>query len=305
MAAARTTATTRSARSTPADFVGVDLGPGKRTGIQALEEIDEVAICFVPGMWDIDVRTALIIHCETLGDRFAILDPPPDLSVQQIEAFRSPIDTKYAALYYPWVEIRDPRPGGTRCRSPPSGFIAGIYARVDVARGVHKAPANEVAALDPRLSRRRITKREQDILNPQNINVLRAFPGRGNRVWGARVLTSDAAWKYVTVRRLFLMIEESIDEGTQWVVFEPNDEPLWARVRQIGRRSFLTTQWRIGALQGATAEEAFFVACDRTTMTQDDIDNGRLICQIGIAPVKPAEFVIFRIQQKTLELAAN
>ena len=184
--------------------------------------------------------------------------------------------------------------------TPPSGFIAGVYARTDVARGVHKAPANEVLRSIQAIDQL-ITKREQDVLNPVNINVLRAFPGRGNRVWGARVLTSDSAWRYVPVRRLFIMIEESIDEATQWVVFEPNDEPLWARVRQSVSR-FLLSQWRIGALQGAKAEEAFFVACDRSTMTQDDIDNGRLICQIGIAPVKPAEFVIFRIQQKTLEI---
>ncbi len=285
------------------DFIGVNLGPGQRTGIQALEEIDQVAICMVPGMWDTDIRNALIVHCESLADRFAILDPPPGLGVQEIEAFRSPIDTKYAALYYPWVEIRDPRPGGSGLQAPPSGFMAGIYARTDVARGVHKAPANETIRSIRGLAQT-ITKREQDILNPQNINVLRAFPGRGNRVWGARVLTSDAAWKYVPVRRLFLMVEESIDEGTQWVVFEPNDEPLWARVRQTISR-FLDTQWRLGALQGATAEEAFFVACDRSTMTQDDIDNGRLICLVGIAPVKPAEFVIFRVQQKTLELSTN
>jgi phage tail sheath protein FI len=284
---------------TSADFVGVNLGPGQRTGIQALEEIDQVAICFVPGMHDADIRSQLIIHCETLADRFAILDPPPDLGVQEVEAFRSPIDTKYAALYYPWVRIRDPR-GGDLIDAPPSGFLAGIYARVDVARGVHKAPANEVVR-SIREFAANITKREQDILNPQNINVLRAFPGRGNRVWGARVLTSDPAWRYINVRRLFLMIEESIDEATQYAVFEPNDETLWARIRQ-SVTNFLITQWRIGALQGVTADEAFFVTCDRSTMTQDDIDNGRLICVIGIAPVKPAEFVIFRIQQKTLEL---
>ena len=288
---------------TPADFVGADLGPGQRTGIQAWEEIDQIAICIAPGMWDTDIRNALIVHCETLAERFAILDPPPGLSIQQIEAFRGPIDTKYAALYYPWVEIRDPRPGGAAVQAPPSGLIAGVYARTDVARGVHKAPANETLR-SIRGFTQAITKREQDILNPQNINVLRAFPGRGNRIWGARVLTSDAAWKYVPVRRLVLMIEESIDEATQWVVFEPNDEALWARVRQ-SVTNFLVTQWRIGALQGVTADEAFFVACDRSTMTQDDIDNGRLICQVGIAPVKPAEFVIFRIQQKTRETATN
>jgi uncharacterized protein len=282
------------------DFIGQNLGPGQRSGIQALEEIDQVAICVVPGMWDTDVRNALIVHCETLADRFAILDPPPDLSVQEVEAFRSPIDTKFAALYYPWVQIRDPRSGDV-IDAPPSGFMAGVYARVDVARGVHKAPANEVLR-SIRGFAQTITKREQDILNPENINVLRFFPGRGNRVWGARVLTSDPAWRYVSVRRLFLMIEESIDEATQWSVFEPNDEALWARIRQ-SVTNFLITQWRIGALQGVTADEAFFVACDRSTMTQDDIDNGRLICLIGIAPVKPAEFVIFRIQQKTLEIA--
>ncbi len=285
-----------------ADFVGVNLGPGARTGIQALEDIDEVAIVLVPGMWSVDIRSALIVHCETLTDRFAIIDSPPGLSVQDVQAFRSPIDTKYAALYYPWVQVRDLRPGGGSLAAPPSGFIAGVYARTDIARGVHKAPANEVLRSIQAIEQS-ITKREQDVLNPVNINVLRAFPGRGNRVWGARVLTSDSAWRYVPVRRLFIMIEESIDEATQWVVFEPNDEPLWARVRQSVSR-FLLSQWRIGALQGTKADEAFFVACDRSTMTQDDIDNGRLICQIGIAPVKPAEFVIFRIQQKTLDITA-
>ncbi len=282
-----------------ADFVGQNLGPGQRTGIQALEDIDQVAICLVPGIWADDVRSALIVHCETLADRFAVLDSPPGLDISGIQGFRSPIDTKFAALYYPWVTITDPRPGGGDMPAPPSGFVAGIYARTDVSRGVHKAPANETIRSIKGFELA-ISKREQDLLNPQNINVLRAFPGRGNRVWGARVLTSDSAWRYVSVRRLFLMIEESIDEATQWVVFEPNDEPLWARIRQ-SVTGFLTSQWRIGALQGVTAAQAFYVACDRSTMSQDDIDNGRLIVEIGIAPVKPAEFVIFRIQQKTLE----
>jgi phage tail sheath protein FI len=222
--------------------------------------------------------------------------------VQEVQAYRSPIDTRFAALYYPWVRARDPRPSGDELLIAPSGFVAGIYARVDVARGVFKAPANEVIR-SIRGFEVSITKREQDILNPQNINVLRFFPGRGNRVWGARVLTSDPSWRYVPVRRLFLMIEESIDEATQWVVFEPNDEPLWARVRQSVTR-FLLMQWRLGALQGSTAAEAFFVACDRSTMSQAEIDAGQLICEIGIAPVKPAEFVIFRIQQKTLDVTA-
>ena len=280
------------------DFVGVDGGSGARTGIQALEDIEDIAIALVPGVWAGTVQSALIQHCEQLRYRFAILDPQNDLTIEGIQTFREPIDTKYAALYYPWVEVRDPSVKRTVI-APPSGHMAGIYARVDVERGVHKAPANEVIRGIEKISQD-ITKREQDVLNPKNIDVLRFFPGRGNRVWGARVVTSDSAWKYINVRRLFIFVEHSIDVGTQWVVFEPNDEPLWARVRQT-ITNFLTTVWRSGALQGGKADEAFFVKCDHTTMTQDDIDNGRLICQIGIAPVKPAEFVIFRIQQKTLD----
>jgi phage tail sheath protein FI len=280
------------------DFVGADGGSGKRTGIQAFEDIDEISICLAPGIWAGTVHSALIQHCEILNDRFAILDPQDGLSIEGIRTFREPLDTKYAALYYPYLEVRDPSVRRNVVLAP-SGHMAGIYADVDVRRGVHKAPANEVIRGITKIAQE-VTKREQDMLNPRNINVLRFFPGRGNRVWGARVVTSDAAWKYINVRRLFIYVEESIDEGTQWVVFEPNDEPLWARVRAT-ITNFLISTWRSGALQGAKPDEAFFVKCDRTTMTQDDIDNGRLICLIGIAPVKPAEFVIFRIQQKTLE----
>lgn len=286
---------------TPDDFVGVEGGSENSTGIQALEFIDEISIALAPGMWSSSVQSALIIHCETLKDRFAIIDPPDDLDIEGIREFREPIDTKYAAIYYPWIVVRDPFLKRD-VHLAPSGHLAGVYARVDVERGVHKAPANEVVRgirfKDGFV--RDVSKREQDLLNPRNINALRNFPGRGQRVWGARVLTSDASWKYVNVRRLFIFVEESIDEGTQWVVFEPNDEPLWARVRAT-ITNFLTTVWRSGALEGTKPEEAFFVKCDLTTMTQADIDNGRLICIIGIAPVKPAEFVIFRIQQKTRE----
>jgi uncharacterized protein len=285
------------------DFVGTDLSSGKRTGIQALEDIDEISICLAPGIWAANVQSALVQHCEILKDRFAILDPPPSgspngLDIEGIRKFREPLDTKYAALYYPWVEVRDPSVRRNVVIAP-SGHMAGLYARVDVERGVHKAPANEVIRGITKIARE-VTKREQDMLNPRNINVLRFFPGRGSRVWGARVVTSDSAWKYINVRRLFIFVEESIDEGTQWVVFEPNDEPLWARVRAT-ITNFLISVWRSGALQGAKPDDAFFVKCDRTTMTQDDIDNGRLICLVGIAPVKPAEFVIVRIQQKTLD----
>jgi phage tail sheath protein FI len=178
---------------------------------------------------------------------------------------------------------------------PPGGHVAGIYARSDTERGVHKAPANETVrgVVDLEFQ---ITKGEHDILNPRGVNVIRAFPGRGIRVWGARTLSSNTLWKYINVRRLFIFLEGSIEEGTQWVVFEPNDPKLWARVR-AGLTEFLTRVWKDGALFGNTAEEAFFVKCDETTMTQADIDNGRLICIIGVAPVKPAEFVIFRIAQ--------
>ena len=280
------------------DFVGEDKGSGARTGVQALEDIDEISICLSPGIWAGPLHSALIQHCELLKDRFAIIDPQDGLDIEGIRTFREPFDTKYAALYYPWLDVRDPV-AKRNVVVGPSAHMAGIYARVDVERGVHKAPANEVIRGINEIAQD-VTKREQDMLNPKNINVLRFFPGRGNRVWGARVVTSDSAWKYINVRRLFIFVEESIQEGTQWVVFEPNDEPLWARVRQ-SITNFLTTVWRSGALQGLSAEEAFFVKCDRSTMTQDDIDNGRLICIIGIAPVKPAEFVIFRIQQKTLD----
>jgi hypothetical protein len=295
---------------TPADFVGIDGGSGKRTGIQSLEDIEEISICMVPGIWAPSVQSALIQHCESLRYRFAVLDPKDGLDIEGIRTFRAPLDSKYAALYYPWLVLPDPRVDATvpaekaKVHVAPSGHIAGIYARVDVERGVHKAPGNEVIRgifPGPRGLADDVTKREQDMLNPNGINALRFFPDRGDRVWGARTISSDSAWKYINVRRLFIYVEASIDRGTQWVVFEPNDTPLWARVRQ-SISNFLTSVWRSGALQGTTADEAFFVKIDRSTMTQDDIDNGRLICLIGIAPVKPAEFVIFRIQQKTLEI---
>jgi phage tail sheath protein FI len=293
----------------PDAFVGVDLGPGKRTGIQALEDIDDISITTVPSIWSSLVHNALIQQAETLKYRFAIIDPRPakptdDDVVAKIRAFREGFDTKYAALYFPRIQVRDPFTS-TTVGLGPSGHMAGLYARVDVERGVHKAPANEVIrGIDTANGfhglELEITKREQDLLNPKGINALRFFPNRNTRVWGARTLSSDGSWKYINVRRIFIFVERSIDEGTQWVVFEPNDEKTWARVRQT-IANFLTTVWRSGALFGTKAEEAFFVRCDRTTMTQDDIDNGRLICVIGIAPVKPAEFVIFRIQQKLID----
>ena len=288
---------------TAEDFVGTDGGSGLRTGIQALEDIDEIAICAVPGIWSQTVQAALIDHCELLKDRFAILDPPDGEDIGGIGSFRQVFDTEYAALYYPWCITVDPSsPSGSNVHVPPSGLLAGIYADTDTNRGVHKAPANVVIrginlvgglAAD-------ITKREQDVLNPVGINALRFFPGLGERVWGARTLSSNTDWKYINVRRLYIYVEKSIFIGTQWVVFEPNNEQLWALVRQ-SISAFLTTVWQTGALAGTTQDQAFFVRCDRTTMSQDDLDNGRLICIIGLAPVFPAEFVIFRFEQKTAD----
>lgn len=281
-----------------ADFIGVDNGPGERTGIQALIDLDNISIVAVPGKTSQAIQTELIALCENMLDRFAVLDSPLGSTVQTVQDFRNRYDTKYAALYYPWVQVFDPLVNDT-IYVPPSGQMVGIYARVDTERGVHKAPANEVlrGILDLEVL---INKREQDVLNPEpvNINVLRDFrhQGRGLRVWGARCLTSDTDWKYINVRRLFIFLEKSLEEGTQWVVFEPNDERLWARVRQ-SVSNFLTRVWRDGALMGTKPEEAFYVRCDRTTMTQDDLDNGRLILLIGVAPVYPAEFVIIRIGQ--------
>lgn len=286
------------------DYSGQDnLDPQSRTGLQALKNIDEISMVAIPGRTSQPIQEAVINHCELMRYRFAVIDSQKKDGMAQVQVHRSNYDTKYGALYYPWLAIPDPFPDNPRVTGnvliPPSGHMMGIYARSDIERGVYKAPANEVirgiADLEVKLM-----KEHQDILNPRNINVLRNFRenNRGLRVWGARTLSSDPDWKYINVRRLFIFIEKSIDRGTQWVVFEPNDEPLWQRVKRV-ITAFLTQVWRDGALMGQTREEAFYVKCDRTTMTQNDIDNGRLIVQIGIAPVKPAEFVIFRIGQWT------
>lgn len=284
---------------TAAEYIGVDNGPGKRTGIQAFLENSVASIMAVPGVTDADVQLSLVAHCENLKSRFAILDMPIDsVKVDELLEHRDIFDSSYAAVYHPWLECFD----GLAKRSaymPPSGAVAGIYARCDIERGVHKAPANEVVRGCTGLSTP-YNEREQDLLNPQGVNLIRAFTGRGIRVWGARTASSNAQWKYINVRRLFIYTEETIKANTNWVVFEPNSEALWSRVRRT-IELFLASLWRSGALAGSSPSEAFFVEIGRTTMTQDDIDNGRLICNIGIAPVKPAEFVIFRITQHTAE----
>jgi len=291
-------------------YIGADnVDPEQRTGLFSFVNIDEVSIISAPGRTSPLIQGALIDFCENNRYCFTVLDGPvprivwqtSDDSLADVQQQRQQFDTKYAALYHPWPVIPDPFPVSlakiANYPIPPSGHVMGVYARTDIERGVHKVPANEVVNGIIGLQRM-INKPEQDILNPYpvNINVIRDFRpnNRGIRIWGGRVITSDTDWKYVNVRRLLIFIEKSIDRGLQWVVFEPNAEPLWARVRRtIG--NFLTTVWRNGGLEGTKPEEAYFVKCDRTTMTQTDIDNGKLIVVIGVAPVKPAEFVIIRI----------
>jgi len=268
---------------TPENFVAA---------IESLTDSPEFSLCATPGIWSSRIQAALIHRCESRGDCFAILDPPPALDVAGVRAFRKQYDSPYAALYYPWLDI-----DGFEVAA--SGHIAGIYARSDRTRGVHKAPANEELLGITKLARA-ISTAEQKLLNPEGINALRFFPGQGNLVWGARTLSDDPEFRYVSVRRYLNFLERSIDIGIQWVVFEPNNEQTWANVR-AAVSDFLRNAWRGGALMGVTADEAFFVKCDRSTMTQNDLDNGRLVCLIGIALVRPAEFVIFRIGQWTAE----
>jgi phage tail sheath protein FI len=290
----------------PREYLG---DSADRTGFGGLEAVDEISMVAVPdlmaayqrGAIDLEavkaVQLGLIAHCELMGDRVAVIDPPPGLNARQIRVWRQETagyDSKYAALYYPWIKVFDPATGQSKV-VPPSGHVAGVWARNDFERGVHKAPANEVVrgAVDLELQ---ITRGEQDLLNPIGVNCIRAFPGRGIRVWGARTLSSDPAWRYLNIRRYFNYLEESILIGTQWVVFEPNDHALWARIRR-NVSAFLVNEWRGGALFGQRPEEAYYVKCDEETNPPESVDLGRVICEIGIAPVKPAEFVIFRLAQ--------
>jgi len=278
------------------DYEGLDQ-PGMRTGLAGFKQHDDISLVCVPDENDITGLTdAIVAHCENMGDRFAILQAPQVAGA--VSDMETPVDSSYAGYYYPWIEVSDPHT--TRQKLvPPGGHVAGVIARSDGTYGVHAAPANEPVRGAVALQHE-ITKDEQDLLNPKGINCIRSFQGRGIQLWGARTTSSDPSWKYINVRRLFLYVEQSIEEGTEWAVFESNDKDLWARVRQ-SVENFLTTVWRDGGLQGTTADEAFYVKCGEETMTQDDIDNGRLIVEIGISPVKPAEFVIFRIGQWTAD----
>ena len=279
-------------------FIGEDNGPGLRTGIQAFIENNAVSMMAVPGITIPEVVVSLVGHCETMKNRVAVLDMPSDMAKpKDLIEYRGMIDSTYAAMYHPWIQVYDraaKKPGYI----PPSGAVMGIYARTDNTRGVHKAPANE--AIYCTGLKVNYTKSEQDILNPEGINLIRQIPGQGIRVWGARTASSNSTFRYINVRRLFIYVEESIKANTNWVVFEPNDVTLWTRVN-LTVSTFLDNMWRNGMLAGATPSEGYFVEIGSNTMTKDDIMNGRLICNIGIAPIRPAEFVIFRVSQLTAE----
>ncbi|MFN0249857.1 MAG: phage tail sheath family protein [Kofleriaceae bacterium] len=272
-------------------YIGKDGGPGARTGLKCFEEVDEIAIVAAPGQVSPAVADAILSHCETRKDRFAVLDSPETIT-GGVDKLPKPRDSKYGAYYFPWIQVYDPDKGNIFV--PPSGHICGVYSRVDSERGVHKAPANEIVrgALGLKYN---VSKGEQDLLNPKGINAIRFMTG-AIRIWGARTLSTDPSWRYINVRRLFIMVESSIERATQWVVFEPNDHRLWKRVQRT-ITSFLTLMWRTGALMGTAPEQAFYVKCDEETNPPEVIDAGQLVVEIGLAPVKPAEFVIFRIGQ--------
>jgi len=287
----------------------------KRSGLKAFESVDEIAIVAAPGYTDGDSCEALLGHCESMGDRFCIIDAPQGLF--DIEALKEvaltetgdgekkrkgvrPRNSTYGAYYFPWFLGRDPLDTNIKHTPfPPSGALAGICARVDATRGVHKAPANEAIRGALGLEYQ-VTRSEQAQLNRLGVNCIRYFPQSGIRVWGARTLAEPGdPMTYINVRRLFNMIKESIEEGTRWCVFEPNDYTLWKSLeRDIS--AFLMVLWRGGALLGATPEQAFFVKCDDETNTPETIELGQVITEIGIAPVKPAEFIIFKIAQKAI-----
>jgi len=273
------------------------------TGFAALEDIEDVSIVMTPAAAaDATNHQAIVAevqkHCRKMRYRVGIVDARESMSLSEVREFRSNFDDSRLALYYPWVVISDPRGINDTITAPPAGFIAGVYANTDVQRGVHKPPANEPVIGALRFAQD-INRFQQELLNPNGINCLRSFPGRGHRVWGGRTLSSDPEWQYVNVRRYFLYLERSIEKSTQWIVFEPNGERLWANVKTTVE-DFLYNEWFNGRLLGSS-KTAYFVRCDRSTMTQNDLDNGRLVCEVGVAALKPAEFVIFRIGQKTAD----
>jgi uncharacterized protein len=295
-------------RPNAGDYEGqADTSSSVKTGLKQFEDIEDISIVAAPGSTfgyedrkdDANTVISLLIqHCQYMSYRIAVIDSGNGQHLNQVQDMRARFDSSYAAMYYPWVRILDPV---TRAPIflPPSGFVSGIYARNDITRAVYKAPANEVVNLSIGFEIL-LNKAQQDVLNPLGINCFRYFEGRGYRLWGGRTMSSDPEWKYVSLRRYFAYLEHSIDRGTQWAVFEPNGPLLWNNVRQT-ISDFLYNEFTSGALLGDKPDKAYFVRCDRSTMTQNDLDNGRLVCLIGVCPVKPAEFVIFRIGQWTAD----
>lgn len=286
------------------DYAGEENDTNGSTGLAALEGIDDISIVMTPAAAAHESSHKAVLmevqkHCRKMRYRIGIADSRQGMSLGEVRAFRNDFDDSRLALYYPWVVIADPTGKRNELAVPPAGFIAGVCVRTDVDRGVHKSPANEVVMGALRFEQE-VNKFQQELLNPNGINCLRSFPGRGHRVWGGRTLSSDPEWKYVNVRRYFLYLERSIEKSTQWAVFEPNGEALWGNIRS-GVEDFLFNEWKNGRLLGGTPKDAYFVRCDRSTMTQNDIDNGRMVCVVGVAALTPAEFVIFRIGQKTAD----
>jgi hypothetical protein len=298
----------------PGDFIGHDHGPADRTGLMALAGVDAVGMLCVPDAMlayarnpgpqaDRDVQViqdAMINVCELLKDRFAILDAPPTRDVEEVRRWRRRMESSYAALYYPWINLRA---GESVVRVPPSGHVAGVFARCDKQTGVHKAPGNEVieGAVGLMLD---LTEDHLGILNGDGVNALRSFPGRGTRIWGARTLSEDADWRYVNVRRLFIMLRRSLEEGTQWSVFEPNDARTWERLTGCVS-DFLKDLWGLGYFAGAGPEDSFYVRCNAETNPRDVRDEGKLVMEIGVAPALPAEYLIFHVVQRMAEHAAE
>lgn len=277
-------------------IIGKDEGVGKKSGLHLFDEIQDISLICAPGVTDPAAQDAILTHCEKNRFRFAVLDSPETLD-GGIDTMPMPRDSIMGAYYFPWVQMYD-MVADQNIYAPPSGGICGVYGRVDSTRGVHKAPANELfkTALGLKYN---LTDAEQEMLNPKGINCIRDFPGRGIRVWGARTISSNPEWRYVNVRRLFCMVEQSLQNGTNWVVFEPNTRDLWKKItRNI--TAFLLNIWKSGALFGSTPEEAFYVRCDDELNPPESIDAGYVTIELGLAPAKPAEFVVFRVSQKTL-----
>lgn len=280
-------------------YIGAVAGETAATGLQTLCDLDEIGVVAIPGQTSHKVQAAMVAHCKAMRYRIAVLDSVPDANAAEVLAQGRLHHSAHAALYYPWLVVDDPaQPGLGRLAIPPSGHVCGAIAKTDRDRGVHKAPAN--VALNSLLDvERKVTKAEQDRLNPFGVNVIRDFraEGRGIRIWGGRTLSSDPEWKYIPVRRLVFLVEKSIERGLSFVVFEPQSPALWAEVRRLVEM-FLQTLWRAGALAGTRTDEAYFVEVGPSTMTQSDIDAGLVILRVGLAPLKPAEFVICQIVLK-------